>query len=132
MKLEKQFIKFIIIGCKSTLINYCLYFILYKTTYNIILASSSAYLAGNVNSFIFGKKWVFKNSAIKNNFIFIKFLIVYFFGAYLFSLITNYLSIKEINFNKKTVNRSWLWWCSKICYSRINKFKSFSNFSSIT
>ena len=97
MKLEKQFIKFIIIGCKSTLINYCLYFILYKTTYNIILASASAYLAGNVNSFIFGKKWVFKNSAIKNNFIFIKFLMVYFFGGYLFSAITNYLSIKGID-----------------------------------
>ena len=97
MKLEKQFIKFIIIGCKSTLINYCLYFILYKTTYNIILASISAYLAGNVNSFIFGKKWVFKNSAIKNNFIFIKFLMVYLFGGYLFSSITNYLSINGID-----------------------------------
>jgi len=97
MKLEKQFIKFIIIGCKSTLINYCLYFILYKTTYNIILASTSAYLAGNVNSFIFGKKWVFKNSAIKNNFIFIKFLMVYLFGGYLFSSITNYLSINGID-----------------------------------
>ena len=97
MKLEKQFIKFIIIGCKSTLINYCLYFILYKTTYNIILASTSAYLVGNVNSFIFGKKWVFKNSAIKNNFIFIKFLMVYLFGGYLFSAITNYLSIKGID-----------------------------------
>ncbi len=97
MKLEKQFIKFIIIGCKSTLINYCLYFILYKTTYNIILASTSAYLAGNVNSFIFGKKWVFKNSAIKNNFIFIKFLMVYLFGGYLFSTTTNYLSISGID-----------------------------------
>ena len=97
MKLEKQFIKFIIIGCKSTLINYCLYFILYKTTYNIILASTSAYLVGNVNSFIFGKKWVFKNSVIKNNFIYIKFLMVYLFGGYLFSAITNYLSIKGID-----------------------------------
>ena len=97
MKLEKQFIKFIIIGCKSTLINYCLYFILYKTTYNIILASTSGYLVGNLNSFIFGKKWVFKNSAIKNNFIFIKFLMVYLFGGYLFSAITNYLSIKGID-----------------------------------
>ena len=97
MKLEKQFIKFIIIGCKSTLINYCLYFILYKTTYNIILASTSAYLVGNINSFIFGKKWVFKNSVIKNNFIYIKFLMVYLFGGYLFSAITNYLSIKGID-----------------------------------
>tara|TARA_B100001027_G_scaffold209115_1_gene174973 strand:+ start:385 stop:759 length:375 start_codon:yes stop_codon:yes gene_type:complete len=97
MKLEKQFIKFIIIGCKSTLINYGLYFILYKTTYNIILASTSAYLAGNVNSFIFGKKWVFKSSAINNNFIFIKFLMVYLFGGYLFSTITNYLSLKGID-----------------------------------
>ena len=97
MKFEKQFIKFIIIGCKSTLINYFFYLVLYLTTYNILLASISGYIAGNLNSYIFGKKWVFKNAKIKNNFIFIKFLIVYFFGAYLFSLITNYLSIKEID-----------------------------------
>ena len=61
------------------------------------MASTSAYLVGNINSFIFGKKWVFKNSVIKNNFIYIKFLMVYLFGGYLFSAITNYLSIKGID-----------------------------------
>tara|TARA_B100000073_G_scaffold345925_1_gene356092 strand:- start:32 stop:406 length:375 start_codon:yes stop_codon:yes gene_type:complete len=94
MKLERQFIKFIIIGCKSTLINYLFYLVLYKTTANILLASISGYFAGNINSYIFGKKWVFKNSKIKNNFIFFKFLMVYLFGAFLFSSTINYLSIK--------------------------------------
>ena len=89
MKLEKQFIKFIIIGCKSTLINYFFYLVLYQITYNILFASIFGYFAGNLNSYIFGKKWVFKNAKIKNNFIFIKFLMVYLFGAYLFSSITN-------------------------------------------
>ena len=97
MKFEKQFIKFIIIGCKSTLINYFFYLVLYQTTYNILLASISGYIAGNLNSYIFGKKWVFKNAKIKNNFIFLKFLMVYLFGVFLFSSIINYLSIKGID-----------------------------------
>ena len=97
MKLERQFIKFIIIGCKSTLINYLFYLVLYQTTYNILLASISGYFAGNINSYIFGKKWVFKNSKIKNNFIFLKFLMVYLFGAFLFSSTINYLSLKGID-----------------------------------
>tara|TARA_Y100000287_G_scaffold184207_1_gene184710 strand:+ start:4881 stop:5255 length:375 start_codon:yes stop_codon:yes gene_type:complete len=97
MKLERQFIKFIIIGCKSTLINYLFYLVLYKTTANILLASISGYFAGNINSYIFGKKWVFKNSKIKNNFIFFKFLMVYLFGAFLFSSTINYLSIKGLD-----------------------------------
>ena len=97
MKLEKQFIKFIIIGCKSTLINYFFYLVLYLSTYNILLASISGYFAGNLNSYIFGKKWVFKNAKIKNNFIFIKFILVYLFGGYVFSSITNYLSMNGID-----------------------------------
>ncbi len=97
MKLEKQFLKFIIIGCKSTLINYLFFLVLYQTTYNILLASISGYFAGNINSYIFGKKWVFKNSKIKNNFIFLKFLMVYLFGSFVFSSSINYLSIKGVD-----------------------------------
>ena len=63
-----QSIKFIIIDCKSTLINYFFYLILYHTTNNILLASVSGYLVGNINSYIFGKKWVFKDLENKNNF----------------------------------------------------------------
>ena len=114
MKFEKQFIKFIIIGCKSTLINYFFYLVLYQTTYNILLASIFGYFAGNLNSYIFGKKWVFKNAKIKNNFIFIKFLMVYLFGAYLFSSITNYLYMKGIDHR--------LAWLIGIIFCTLNNF----------
>ena len=114
MKLEKQFIKFIIIGCKSTLINYFFYLVLYQTTYNILLASIFGYFAGNLNSYIFGKKWVFKNAKIKNNFIFIKFFMVYLFGAYLFSSITNYLYMKGIDHR--------LAWLIGIIFCTLNNF----------
>ena len=114
MKFEKQFIKFIIIGCKSTLINYFFYLILYQTTYNILLASIFGYFAGNINSYIFGKKWVFKNAKIKNNFIFIKFLMVYLFGAYIFSSITNYLFMKGIDHR--------LAWLIGIIFCTLNNF----------
>ena len=114
MKLEKQFIKFIIIGCKSTLINYFFYLVLYQITYNILLASIFGYFAGNLNSYIFGKKWVFKNAKIKNNFIFIKFFMVYLFGAYLFSSITNYLYMKGIDHR--------LAWLIGIIFCTLNNF----------
>ena len=114
MKLEKQFIKFIIIGFKSTLINYFFFMILYKTTYNIFLASIFGYLAGNINSYIFGKKWIFKNSEIKNDFIFIKFLMVYLFGAYVLSSITNYLSMLGIDHR--------LAWLVGISFCTLNNF----------
>ena len=114
MKLERQFIKFIIIGCKSTLINYLFYLVLYQTTYNILLASISGYFAGNINSYIFGKKWVFKNSKIKNNFIFLKFLMVYLFGSFLFSSIINYLSIKGFDHN--------IAWIIGIFFCTLNNF----------
>ena len=114
MKFEKQFIKFIIIGCKSTLINYFFYLVLYQTTYNILLASIFGYFAGNLNSYIFGKKWVFKNAKIKNNFIFIKFFMVYLFGAYLFSSITNYLYMKGIDHR--------LAWLIGIIFCTLNNF----------
>ena len=114
MKLEKQFIKFIIIGCKSTLINYFFYLVLYLSTYNILLASISGYFAGNLNSYIFGKKWVFKNAKIKNNFIFIKFILVYLFGGYVFSSITNYLSMNGIDHK--------LAWLIGIIFCTLNNF----------
>ena len=114
MILEKPFIKFIIIGCKSTLINYLFYLVLYQTTYNILLASISGYFAGNINSYIFGKKWVFKNSKIKNNFIFLKFLMVYLFGSFLFSSIINYLSIKGFDHN--------IAWIIGIFFCTLNNF----------
>ena len=114
MKFEKQFIKFIIIGCKSTLINYFFYLVFYQTTYNILLASISGYIAGTLNSYIFGKKWVFKNAKIKNNFIFIKFLMVYLFGAYIFSSLTNYLFMKGIDHR--------LAWLIGIIFCTLNNF----------
>ena len=114
MKLEKQFIKFIIIGCKSTLINFLFYVILYQTTNNILFASVSGYLVGNINSYIFGKKWVFKDLETKNNFTYIKFLIVYLFGAYLLSSVTNYLFIKGIDHR--------LAWLIGISFCTINNF----------
>ena len=97
MNISKQFLRFTLVGIQSTLINYFFYILIYDFTENLLIASFLGYFSGLFNSFIFGKKWVFKNSAIKNNFIFIKFLMVYFFGGYLFSAITNYLSIKGID-----------------------------------
>ena len=98
MKLERQFLKFVVIGCKSALISYLIYIVLYKITFNIVFASISGYFFGFTNSFFFGKKWVFKNLETTNYSIVFKFFIVYLFGAFLMTFIVSSLSEYGIDY----------------------------------
>ena len=51
--------RFIVVGFLSTLINYLVFNITYTFSGNIVLSSYLGYFLGLINSFIFGKKWVF-------------------------------------------------------------------------
>ena len=61
------------------------------------MAAIFGYLAGNINSYIFGKNWVFKSSINTNFYIVIKYLMVYLFGGLLMSSTKNFLSINGID-----------------------------------
>jgi len=112
--MNRQFSRFIIIGLISTFINYLFYIFCFRFSENILFSSLIGYLSGIINSYIYGKKWVFK---IKNNtnLIFIlKFLFVYLIGGTVMTLIINYL------FNNGLEYR--LAWCFGISYSILNNF----------
>ena len=83
MKIIYQIKRYSIIGIFSTLINYFFYFIFFRFSGLIVLSSFVGYFMGLLNSYIFGKKWVFKSRKPNNLKTISKFLIVYFFGALL-------------------------------------------------
>ena len=81
--MDSKISRFIVIGIFSTFINYLIFNIIYSLTGYIVLSSYFGYLTGLLNSFIFGKKWVFKVNAkislIKKNFVFDS---IFFWGNY--------------------------------------------------
>ena len=114
MKISKQFLRFTFIGFQSTLINYLFYIFIFNLSSNLLLASLIGYLSRLFNSFIFGKKWVFKSLETKNSIIIIKFATVYLIGCLMMTLIINLLS--KCGFEYR------LAWCLGITYSIFNNF----------
>jgi len=112
--MNRQFTRFIIIGFFSTFINYLFYLLSFQFLSNILYSSSIGYSAGIINSYIFGKKWVFKNKKNTSIFLIIKFLFVYLIGGIIMALIINFL------FNFGVEYR--LAWCIGVTFSILNNF----------
>ncbi len=106
--------RFIFIGLISTLINYLVYFFSIKITSNISLSSFLGYTLGLINSFIFGKKFVFNNLSKMNTQLITKFLLVYFIGGFGMTLIITFLS--RFNFNNQFS------WIVGVTFSFVNNF----------
>ena len=103
MKLFNQFKRFSIVGFLSTLINFGFYYISYKIFESILFASIIGYFMGLINSYIFGKKWVFKSKKSNNIKIITKFIFVYALGAILSTLTIYVLNKISLGFST-----SWL------------------------
>ena len=83
-----QIIRFIISGMIATLINFCVYNLIFLFFRNLIFASVSGYFSGLIISFIFAKFWVFQNNLKRKVAeLFFIFCFIYFFGALGMSLI---------------------------------------------
>ena len=84
-----QLIKFVCVGLGSTVLNFCIYSIVYKLTLSINLASFSGYLCGLLNSFYFSDNWVFTRSRKKNNYALFLFFLIYLVGGLEMTLVIN-------------------------------------------
>lgn len=114
MNISKQFLRFTFIGFQSTLINYLFYISIFKLSSNLLLASLIGYISGIFNSFIFGKKWVFRSLETTKTSTIIKFTTVYLIGCLMMTLIITLLSKWGIEYR--------LAWCFGITYSIFNNF----------
>lgn len=112
--MNRQFLRFIIVGFLSTFINYFFYVFIFKISSNILFSSSIGYASGIVNSYLLGKKWVFKSKR-KSHFKNIsKFLLVYFIGGIIMTIIIKFLYAYEFEYR--------IAWCFGMGYSIINNF----------
>ena len=77
-----QILKFGLVGLGSTLLNFCIYLIVYHLTLKIILASFIGYSCGLLNSFYFSDNWVFTGSRNKKTtYAVFLFVLIYFLGG---------------------------------------------------
>ena len=112
--MNRQFLRFIIVGFLSTFINYLFYVFIFNMTSNILFSSSIGYASGIVNSYLLGKKWVFKSKR-KSHFKNIsKFLLVYFIGGIIMTIIIKFLYAYGYEYR--------IAWCFGMVYSIINNF----------
>ena len=77
-------------GLGSTILNFCIYSILYNLTLSINIASIMGYISGLLNSFYFSDKWVFIRSRNKKtNYSLFFFAVIYLLGGLEMALIIN-------------------------------------------
>jgi len=75
--IHKQFKKFIVIGVLSTVVNYSIFYVLYKFFgINYIIASSVGFMVGVLAGYNFNKIWTFGIKE-KSNIYLVKYWVVY-------------------------------------------------------
>jgi len=113
--IQHSFIRFLVIGLISAVLNFSLYVLIFLTSSNIILSSVFGYLIGISTSFYFGKIWVFSSSHVFNISEIVRFLIVYFLGGLGMTLIIIWLN-QDLGLGYK------LSWIGGIIFSIINNY----------
>lgn len=99
--IKEQFMKFIVIGIISTILNYSLFYILYIfISLHYVIAASLGFILGVFAGYKFNKSWTFGVNK-KNNFFVHKYFIVYVSSlltglSFLFLLVEHFNFIAEI------------------------------------
>ena len=112
--LDNKLSRFVLVGVFSTFLNYLSFNFIYNFSGNIVLSSYLGYLIGLLNSFILGKKWVFKIHGNISNFKKILYFIVYFIGGTIMTFVISKLQF--MGFNHK------LAWFIGLNFSLVNNF----------
>ena len=81
MSVKPEFLRLIITGVVSNLINFVIYTLLYIFFGSILAASSFGYLGGLGYSYLLGRMWVFSPSLRMNSKEFLMFFLVYAVGG---------------------------------------------------
>jgi len=99
----KQFVKFVLVGSISTVINYGFFFLLYSTlSLNYIIAAAIGYVIGLLVGFIINKSWTFQAQDKSRNFIF-DYLIIYILSLLIGILFIRFL-VEELKIMPEIAN----------------------------
>lgn len=94
-----QFVRFCFVGLSSSLIMFCSYSVTYLISKNYYLANIIGFLFSTLNSFIWNKRFVFRNNkSRKSDYIkeYLKTLVSYSFTGLILSNILLYLWIEKV------------------------------------
>jgi putative flippase GtrA len=80
-QIRKQLLRFMIVGTVSTLLNFLTYYLVYKAGVNLVIASVLGYMVGLINSYQFGKIWVFESKGNEAKYVLLRFALVYAIGG---------------------------------------------------
>lgn len=81
--IKKQFLRFIIIGCSSTFVNYSIFFILFEYfSIYYIIASGTGFVSGVFFGYGFNKSWTFEIKKKTKSYI-LKYFTIYAFSLFL-------------------------------------------------
>jgi len=104
----KEVNRFVVVGVGSNTLNFIAYVFLYKIGLVIWISSAIGYIAGLLNSFYFGKTWVFKSEVVINSRAIIKFIFIYGVGGLGMVFIINFLD------NKTQLDYRIIWFCGAL------------------
>ena len=87
LKLDSvDFIRFLLVGICSNVINFLIFTLTHLTKLPVLLCAMSGYASGLVFSYHFARVWVFRHKLKSNNEKMLKFLLVYITGGALMSV----------------------------------------------
>ena len=110
--------KFGVVGLGSTLLNFCVYSIVYYLTLQINLASFLGYFSGLFTTFYFSNNWTFSKSRYKNlSYTIFLFVLIYFMGGLEMTLVINIV-------DKLLQNHRVAWICGVFVAAMNNYFCS--------
>ena len=88
--MKNQFLKFIVVGLFSAIINYGLFYLLLKmANINYLISSLCGFIAGVFGGFYLNKNWTYNDKNNKSNSLLWK-----YFSLYLFSLLISLIFLK--------------------------------------
>lgn len=76
-----ELVRFLVVGVGSNLINFIVYFLAYAVGMPLVVAAGAGYLAGLLNSYYFGRNWVFNAGDIVVRTTALRFAFVYAIGG---------------------------------------------------
>lgn len=114
-ELFKEINRFVFVGIGSNILNFILYVFLYKIGIAIWIASALGYIAGLVNSYYFGKTWVFSPEKDVFSQAFFKFVLIYGISGVGMVLIINFLD------NRTNLDFRLIWFFGAL-FAFINNF----------